>query len=335
MTLSLAPLFNEKNYPPLVACQKEYAMRVQSGYARMGQRRVVIAGLARNVESYLPWTIARIETLGKCFADYRVLIYENDSNDQTPTLLQQWTEQNHRVHLCSESLGDPIHRPERCLHRAERMALYRRRCQENVRERWPDYDDVIIVDTDLVGGWSFDGIANTFGYDNWDFVGANGIIYKRLGLKPNVAAHYDAWAYRDQSDFTLASTKYVNRLQFHRGEPLYRLYSCFGGLGVYTMEAYLRGTYTGGDVEHASFHKSLIQQGIDRIYLNPSQIVVYGRKARRMDPWIARLHSGLDKLPLVTAPVWLFPGSRLTGILSYQPIEPNAFEQTTVARKAG
>ena len=38
--------------------------RVARGYARMRQQRVVIAGLARDIEPILPVTIARIECLG-------------------------------------------------------------------------------------------------------------------------------------------------------------------------------------------------------------------------------------------------------------------------------
>ena len=30
----------------------------------------------------------------------------------------------------------------------------------------------------------------------WDFVGAYGVIFRRVGLSPNRLAHYDAWAYR-------------------------------------------------------------------------------------------------------------------------------------------
>ena len=49
----------------------------------MRQSRTVICGLARNIATHLPGTMARIERLGSMFADYRVLVYENDSTDAT------------------------------------------------------------------------------------------------------------------------------------------------------------------------------------------------------------------------------------------------------------
>ena len=81
----------------------------------MRDQRVVIAGLARNIAAILPKTVARVERLGSCFRDYRVVVYENDSSDGTLAQLQQWQSRNPRVALLSESCGDPVNRPVRCL----------------------------------------------------------------------------------------------------------------------------------------------------------------------------------------------------------------------------
>jgi hypothetical protein len=56
--------------------------------------------------------------------------------------------------------------------------------------------------------------------------------------------------------------------------------SCFGGLGIYRMQAYAAGRYADDDLEHAAFHRSLLARGHRRLFLNPSQIVVYGRRHR-------------------------------------------------------
>ena len=40
---------------------------------------------------------------------------------------------------------------------------------------------VIVLDTDIEGGFSLEGVANTYGQTNWDFVGANGLILRRQG----------------------------------------------------------------------------------------------------------------------------------------------------------
>ncbi len=254
----------------------------------MRRSTVIIAGLARSIASVLPATMLRMELLGKTFANYQILVYENDSVDETPEILRDWAASNQRVTIVSETLGAPASLPIRCSSRADRMAHYRARCQSLIREKLGAAEHVILVDTDLEGGWSPDGVASTFGEENWDFVGSNGVIFKRQGWQVNAMAQYDAWAYREDVGFNPLSTKYVNNLVYQRGQPLIPLPSCFGGLGVYRMEAYLAGDYSGGDIEHVSFHRSMREKGFHRTFLNPSQLVVYGRKHRRFDSWVKR-----------------------------------------------
>jgi hypothetical protein len=280
--------FNEHLFPADSSCAHEYSRKMANGYDRMRRSTVVIAGLARSIASILPATMLRMELLGKTFVDYQILIYENDSNDETPAMLRKWASSNHRVHVVSETLGAPTSHPIRCSNRADRMAHYRSQCQNRIREQFGSANYVILVDMDLEGGWSPDGVASTFGEEHWDFVGSNGIVFRRRGWQVNAIAQYDAWAYREDLDFKPLSTKQVNTLIYRRGQPLVPLPSCFGGLGIYRMEAYLAGAYRGGDIEHVSFHRSMREKGFDQTFLNPSQLVIYGRKHRRLDGWIKR-----------------------------------------------
>lgn len=302
--------FEEGLFPVAQPYKTSYECRVTRGYETMRQRRIVMAGLARNLEHVLPWTIARIERLGRLFRDYRVVVYENDSVDNTKGMLAAWASRDERVTAVLETHDDPVHRAARCLSRAARMAHYRRQCQQTIIERFGEFDEVILIDMDLHGGWSYDGIGNTFGHANWDFVGANGVIYRREGFQPNKLLQYDAWAYRTDAAFSALTTRQVNGIVFQRGEPMLPVFSCFGGLGIYRMSAYKSGVYTGDDVEHVTFHRSLVQQGFNRLFLNPSQVVLYGRKHRSWD----RLFAGLMKveqwIPGRTPVEWQFPKQR-------------------------
>jgi hypothetical protein len=49
------------------------------------------------------------------------------------------------------------------------------------------------------------------------------------------------------------------------------------------MPAWLSAQYCGGDCEHVGLHREMRARGFDRQYLNPSQIVLYGRKQKRFD----------------------------------------------------
>lgn len=278
-------VFPEHRFSPPPHLQADYEQRLADGYQTMRSQRAVVCGLARDIAGSLPVMIEHVERLGEKFADYRVLMYENDSRDATPEILAEWRQSNARVTLLSEQLGAPVNSNRRCLDRAARMAYYRNVCQNALAEDYRDYDVAIIADMDLPMGFSVDGVANTFGHSQWDFVGSYGVIYKRLGNEPNCALHYDAWAFRNFGSYEPLQTGEVNAMHWQRGEPLTPVYSCFGGLGVYRMPALLSARYEGIDCEHVPLHRQMRNNGYGRQFLNPSQITLYGRKVRKSDVW--------------------------------------------------
>jgi hypothetical protein len=304
------PLFPEHAFPPLPARAEEYFAACRRGYAVMAETRVAIAGLARNVGRILPLSIHRLENLARLFAESQVVVFENDSQDDTRLLLRRWAGTNRRVDVTCERLDDPVNPATRCLDRAERMAGYRQRCQERVLELCPGFDAVIIVDFDVLGGFSLDGIASSFGWPDWDFVGANGLICRRHGLAMNALRQYDTWAIRFDTDLTPLSSAAAGGLVYERGDPLVPVTCCFGGLGIYTMAAYRQGRYGGADLEHATFHRALIAAGHDRLFLNPSQLVIYGRRHRFGDGLVAALGAGWSRLFGGGPRAGLFPRAR-------------------------
>jgi hypothetical protein len=152
------------------------------------------------------------------------------------------------------------------------MAYYRNRCRQCVLTDFADRQFVLVVDMDLAGGWSYDGVANSFGHDGWDFIGSNSISFAALDELTSYE-YVDAFAYRAVGQSRLSAAAHA--LKFHRGEPLVRVWSCFGGLGVYRMDCFKAAAYAGHDCEHVTFHQSLRERGFDRLFLNPSQIVLY------------------------------------------------------------
>jgi hypothetical protein len=281
--------FPEHAFPPEPSEAETYFAACRRGYAAMAELRVAITGLARDLGPVLPVTMQRIENLGRRFADYRVVVYENDSRDNTRSALVRWAKSNRRVELISEVRGDPVNPTTRSLARADRMAAYRTRCQEAVLASCAGFDATIVLDFDILGGFSSDGIASSFGQPGWDFVGANGLICRRHGLRMNALRQYDTWALRFDPKLTPLSTSVAGGLVYERGGPLVPVTSCFGGLGIYTMEAFRAGRYGTDDLEHATFHRSLRAAGFGRLFLNPNQLVIYGRRHRFGDRLVAAL----------------------------------------------
>ena len=263
---------------------QEYRDRVQTGIRLAAEQRVVICGLARDLEWILPDTLRRLESLGKMFADYRIVIYENDSIDRSVEILEEFQKQNPRVHLLNDLLGDPLNRSIRCFDRGERMARYRNRYREFIAENFSDFDRAIIIDMDLPGGWSESGVAHTMGHTDWDFVGSNGLI-KRQYLIGEKLLQYDAWAFRTYGSYQVLSTREVNYQRWDLEAGFVPVYSCFGGLGIYRMKAMLNCSYKGGDCEHVPLHQQMREQGMTKLFLNPFQITDYGVRNSQARRW--------------------------------------------------
>ena len=276
-TRSIAALdhFNESAFLPAPTQAARYQATVEYGRNVAKHKSVVIAGLARNVGRVLSKTMARIERTGEMFKDYRVLIYENDSIDDSAKRLADWARDNVRVHVLSEKCNDPVNPGIRCLDRVARMAVYRNKCQDYIRDNFSELDYTILVDTDVSKGWSYDGVANTIGQPIWDFMGSNGIIYKNWGDTIRKALYYDVWAFRWYGDWEAKASDSINPREWRRGDSPVPVFSSFGGLGIYKMNAYLSSRYDGTDCEHVPFHKGMMDKGFNHLFMNPSQIVVY------------------------------------------------------------
>ena len=127
-------------------------------------------------------------------------------------------------------------------------------------------------------GFSIEGISNSIGHDEWDVIGSNGLlIYPEQGRAGGRVEYYDTWAFRHREESVNNHDRAGEELSFARGEPLLPVRSCFGGLALYKCGAFLSGArYEGDECEHIAFHQQMKENGFDKIFLNPSQIVLYG-----------------------------------------------------------
>ena len=252
--------------------------RVADGYDRMRNASVVICGITRNDAETLPLAIQRIERMAACFRDHHVVVFENDSTDRTPALLGEWAGRNPNVTVLSEPSQGVQGLPS---DRFERLALCRNRYVDwmNATAKGGREGYVIVLDFDLRGGWSLDGIASTFAENDWDAVGSNSLGYHNLRR-----TYYDMAALRPR---TVLRETWWHRLvgeawQLRRGTPMIPVESAFGGLGVYRREVFRSRRYSGRfHGAPACEHLSLNPDGRLRAFLNPSQITVVGTQEER------------------------------------------------------
>lgn len=270
--------FPEQWFPCVPDKNQDFKLRVQLGNANMAASTVAICGLARSLGAVAPLTIARIKKIVSYFRDYCVIIFENDSEDDTLTILRDWEKSDNKVIILSQKLWAPRYPQTRCLERAAAMAGYRNHYLELLREHHLKPDYTIVLDTDLEGGISYDGLASTFGHLEWDVVGSNGLFVWK-GIKDGVPriglVHFDAWAYRAYGQTEPHPAGPVNKYVYRRGESMVPVFSAFGGMAAYRTKALISAKYSGEDCEHVPLHIQIRRAGYGKIYLNPSQIALY------------------------------------------------------------
>lgn len=279
--------FPEYAFPCTKNC-KHYERTLQNGRLKMEDTRIIIAGLCINIEHKVPKLLKRLKHLGSHFKDYECVIFENDSSDNTRRLLTQVE----KVHLvpCSEDLQCKLNEKSAISHgslsekRMMKMTEYRNRLLSYIKYRFSDYDCICMTDLDIDGPIDIRGLAHSFGlYDTWDTISAYGLSGMTLTL--GITFYYDSFAYKDEHlDVGISNSHrlpiFLKTKMYNVGDAPYRVHSGFCGLALYTMDAIRNVDYTPTDgeykCEHITFHKNMMKQGFDRIYINPNMLVLVG-----------------------------------------------------------
>jgi len=257
--------------PPDPEFAEDYATAVQVGRHLAKDRTVALVAICRNAMPWLPRTLELVEQTGAMFREWSCFIFENDSTDETKSVLATWSDGKQR-HVSLNDNGRPHLNYTTEPVRTHALAEYRTACQTFVRNgRTPDY--VIVFDSDAWGGWSVEGVATSVAHMTRyrTLYGLASYSWGEWGppLTPKpMAVHYDAfaarvsgWLQRDQNWFHLWHPPV--------GAPPIQFNSAFGQLAIYDGLRFLQGRYSGEDCEHVCLHRSISQHG-GRMALNPS-----------------------------------------------------------------
>jgi hypothetical protein len=262
--------------------EEQYAKYAAAGSMAAKTQRLAVVSIARNAMPHLPNTLALVEELAGRFCSTQFYCFENDSKDETAKTLDDFAELRQWVTVEHGTLGGEDTRgfePDR----THRLAHCRNKCRDWVEANAADANFVAVLDVDPHGGFSVDGVLNSVGWF-CDLLGkssptfapgamASYSLYVQNKENANVTVvHYDAWAAR-LSWWEDRREKEGGNLWFHYlmppvGSQPIPMNSAFGGLCLYTKDAFLSGRYAGGDCEHVSFHRAMRRAGY-QLYLNP------------------------------------------------------------------
>ena len=241
----------------------------------MRQHGVIFAGTVRNVAAYLPTSLHHIEECGRKFRDFAVVLYENDSSDETRALMEKLKRPNY--HYIYE---DGVRERRRTV----RISNGRNKILDQVRaiNTNSSYDYLVMLDLDDVNssGSFVASIESCFKHKGWDVLTANqrGLYYDLWALRKKKDMETDCWLdVREHNDDPDAIQKYVtNKQKKYKEDGLLQVDSAFGGAAIYRLKRVpptcrYNGAYEDGTekCEHVDFHRCIKQNG-GRIFINTS-----------------------------------------------------------------
>jgi len=255
--------------------------------------KIVIAGCTKNSSSYISEHLLRLVEIGKLFKTYNIIIYENDSTDNTCEVLNRFKRDNNNFDFIHEE--NIIERLKYKGHiRSQTIAHGRNRLLKVISHLYSTYDLMIMIDLDnILDRFKPKHILNIFNYgDVWDALTANCInkYYDiwALRIPPTVwnpAIHgkiwdkplmHDCWTQIVDNIHPRECVKNYQKI-IPIKSPLIETVSSFGGLGIYKIAAIKGCEYNSFDnnipqCEHIAFHRDIIRNG-GHIFICPSLLV--------------------------------------------------------------
>lgn len=261
------------------------------------EKSIIICSIVRDAERGLRRNIPVVKEFCKQFGHYKVVVYENDSTDGTKALLQAWMDNDRENVFCQMSDGVsaptiPSASSVSCnpffsRKRIAKMAFLRNQYLEFIEQRGWKADYLMVVDLDVAQLY-LDGILSSFApvTTEWDAVTAFG-----YSTSPKLKRRYhDTYALTEWGDEIHPQTEQkIKSLADKYGslkphDEWVRVFSAFGGLAIYRLEAVQRLHYQvlpNDDsrvevrCEHYSLYKQMAERGFTHFYINPAMFLKY------------------------------------------------------------
>lgn len=249
--------------------QDKYGKYIQMD---LSKKKIVIAGCGQNIQSYIHTVFKNIYTIARLFADYKIVIFENGSTDQTLEILNAYEKKDSNIILLTErNIPVPhyLHPP--------RVAYCRNRLLEKIDASFSHFDYLIMMDLDDICATpiQIEHFKNIFKNTVWDSVSFNRKKY------------YDIWALRYppfvKNCWNFARREqclhYITQLGHHivhllKNNNMMPVFSAFNGFAIYKMDKIANCKYDGmnkerlmgnlarniTDCEHVAFHYDMMKK---------------------------------------------------------------------------
>jgi glycosyltransferase involved in cell wall biosynthesis len=256
-------------------------------------KKVVIAGCTKNSATYIVESLHKLVEMGKLFTTYHIVLYENDSTDNTVEILTKFKKDN----ICFEFISETnIIERIKYTHLHNRVQILEH-CRNTllayILKHFVEYDLMIMIDLDnVLERFNPKTILNAFKYgDDWSALTANCIgkyydiwalrisdkiwrndIHGKIWPKPLM---HDCWSQMvDNVHPRICINEYQQVIPINM--PLIQTSSSFGGLGIYKIKDIYACKYNSYNnlymfcqCEHVLFHTKIN----GKIFICPSLLV--------------------------------------------------------------
>ena len=246
-------------------------------------RRVLVAGLARNVADGFEKNFQIIVSAMSVFDDVRYFVVESDSSDSTLEVLERVKQSLPSFDFVS--LGELC---ERLPNRIDRLVYCRNAYLKYFFQHRDEFDYLIVADLDGVNnGLSGASLASLWSEDlEWDGVFANqsSLYYDIWALRHDYWCPGDCWSnFRflkgvgHSDEKALWDAVFSKMIRIPTNHSWIPVRSAFGGLGIYKASTFPNEYYRGYDdngneiCEHVGLHLSKGFYG-KKLFINPNLV---------------------------------------------------------------
>jgi len=237
------------------------------------KKNIIINGVCKNIVKYIYNSLYKFLYLTQYFQKSKIIIYENDSIDDTLKILNEFKNKykNIDIIVLSEKNIQGI-LTQRISHARNTILNYIHDNKLN-----PNYLITLDMD-DILLDFKCDSILYPF-YEkiNWSMFGGNSEIY------------YDMWALRTlkEPDKDFWKDKKINNkiimpiekilnsyFKISQDSQPIPIFSCFNGIGIYKYKHIINCYYDGNNTcEHIHFHQNMITKNNAKLFIHPKLIV--------------------------------------------------------------
>jgi hypothetical protein len=224
------------------------------GKQKMRNSSVSICSIVRDCGSNLKRNIRKVEILRSLFKDSEIVVFENDSIDNTKEVLKEWERDFKNIHVFTDTFGSKTipsrgsikGNPFYSISRIEKMVIYRNKYLKYLNTQGLEKDFVMVIDLDI-SDFDIDGVAHSFGTKTeWDCITANGTSVSSRFRRQ----YHDAYALIEFDKLNQVQTEQsirINRIRYsylHEGMPLFPVDSAYGGMAIYKWSAIKNISYS-------------------------------------------------------------------------------------------